>query len=522
MLGPLLQTAAATGEPGALASALAVLVKKESGGERAVQFRTLARVLDAANTETALRKLDAKNDPRLKESLTALSTVLVQAREVAFNGDAPEADRSAAVALVGRHATTGRDDLARLTELLVPQSAPALQGAVIERIGAAAKGETTKLLLPAWKTLSPALRSQAIDALLSRDPSGLLGALDRKEILAADLSAAQRQQLLRQKSSELSQRAARLLDAGRDPDRGKVLDEYRPALAGTGDAARGRLLFGKTCAACHKIDGAGYEIGPDLAALKDTSSESLLVAILDPNRAVESKFLSYIAVTADGRTLTGLLASETATSLTLLAAEGKQQTLLRTEIEELASTSKSMMPEGLEKDLKPGDVRDLIAWLQTVGRKRTPKTFAGNTPAVVSASADGALSLAPATAEIYGPSLVLEAKYGNLGYWSSEDDEAVWSIDVPVAGAYDVMVEWALPTETDGNAIRFSAGGESLTAEVPATGNWDTFRRASFGKLVLQTGKQQLAVRSEGKIRGALIDLKGITLKPVEGCCGER
>ena len=59
-----------------------------------------------------------------------------------------------------------------------------------------------------------------------------------------------------------------------------------------------------------------------------------------------------------------MLASETATSLTVLSADGKKHELLRREIEELTSTGKSLMPEGLERDLNPQDVADLLAYLQ--------------------------------------------------------------------------------------------------------------------------------------------------------------
>ena len=91
-----------------------------------------------------------------------------------------------------------------------------------------------------------------------------------------------------------------------------------------------------------------------------------MLAILDPSAAVEGKYLNYVAVTTAGRSLTGILATETGSSITLLAAEGKSESVLRDEIEELRSTSKSLMPDGLEKDLSQQDIADLIEFVRSL------------------------------------------------------------------------------------------------------------------------------------------------------------
>ena len=91
----------------------------------------------------------------------------------------------------------------------------------------------------------------------------------------------------------------------------------------------------------------------------------LLTAILDPNRAVESRYINYLATTKAGLSVNGILASETGTSITLVSADGKSHQLLRNELEELSSTGKSLMPEGLEKDLTPQDIADIIEHVRT-------------------------------------------------------------------------------------------------------------------------------------------------------------
>ena len=119
----------------------------------------------------------------------------------------------------------------------------------------------------------------------------------------------------------------------------------------SGDATRGAAIFEKRCAACHRLGQVGHDVGPNLAALTDRAPRSLLVAVLDPNSAVEARYRNYIALTADGRTVGGILAAETATSIALLAQDGKQEILLRSDLEDLRASDKSLMPEGLEKDL---------------------------------------------------------------------------------------------------------------------------------------------------------------------------
>ena len=125
--------------------------------------------------------------------------------------------------------------------------------------------------------------------------------------------------------------------------------------------------FTKRCANCHQLEGAGHAVGPDLAPLTHRPAEYLLTAILDPNRAVEDRYVEYVALTTDGRQLTGILLEETGASLTLAAPEGKQVVLPRGELEQLKSSGKSLMPEGIERDVPPAEMTDILAYLRADG-----------------------------------------------------------------------------------------------------------------------------------------------------------
>ena len=109
--------------------------------------------------------------------------------------------------------------------------------------------------------------------------------------------------------------------------------------------------------------GEGFEVGPDLGSISDKSPQALLLSILDPNAAVEDRYVNYTATTAGGREASGILLNETPNSLTLRGPGGHEETLLRVDIRELTSSGISLMPEGFETAMKPQDLADLIAAL---------------------------------------------------------------------------------------------------------------------------------------------------------------
>ncbi len=86
--------------------------------------------------------------------------------------------------------------------------------------------------------------------------------------------------------------------------------------------------------------------------------------ILTPSSAITSGFVTYIVATEDGRIVTGLLASESASSVIVKQAEAKTEAILRKDIEEIKASTVSLMPDNLTKTLSPRDVADILAWLR--------------------------------------------------------------------------------------------------------------------------------------------------------------
>jgi putative heme-binding domain-containing protein len=370
-------------------------------------------------------------------------------------------------------------------------------------------------VLQQLRTLSPAAQSELLDGLLQRDDGIrlLLDSVAAGTLAANDLDAVRRDRLMNHRNRKVAERAAQLLQVTAAASRESVLTEWREQLRSvSGTTEAGRLVFEKRCSACHRLQDLGRDVGADLAALKDRSTEALLTAILDPNRAVEAKFVSYSVLTKDGLQLTGMLRSETGASLTLIGPDGKEQTVPRAEVDELLSSARSLMPEGLEKDLSPQDLADVIAFVQSTGSAW--KQFAGNRPQPVAAAADGSITLPASAAEIYGPTLVFEDKYGNLGYWSATEDHARWTLEVPSGGDWTVELDFACDDSTAGGLIRFSTGTRLLTARVPGTGTWDNYQTWRAGTIDLHRGRVQLTVTTPERPGTALIDLRSIRLIP--------
>jgi putative heme-binding domain-containing protein len=100
-----------------------------------------------------------------------------------------------------------------------------------------------------------------------------------------------------------------------------------------------------------------------LATFKYRGAEAILQNVIDPNREVNPQYISYTILTTDDRTITGMIESETATHLTLVRGDNARDTIPRSEIEQLKSSRVSIMPEGLENQLNPQAMADLLAYL---------------------------------------------------------------------------------------------------------------------------------------------------------------
>ncbi len=491
-----------------------------------------ARLIDAATPPDAAQ--GAVNWPALTALLQALGPqqaetlgrtetlrrqfdMLLQAALIRLRSDqCDQPQRLAILEWFAAVSATPDEALQTVAAHMHPRFSAEVQEAAVAAIARWDRPLAADLLLQGWAQASPALRQSMQTALLSRTTWArqALSAAERGEVSDSLWSARTRQLALNHRDDQTRALAAKLWRTQRQDSRQQLAIAARACLSLPSDLARGQRVFEKRCASCHQLHGRGHALGPDIAALSDRSPHALLTAILAPNAAVEDKYQDYAVALQDGRRLSGLLLEENANAIVLGAADGKRETVLRTEIELVQATGKSLMPEGLERDVPQQELADLIAFLRSIGPP--PKSFEGNQPSSPTEpviARDGVLTLAAAAARIHGPNLMFEPKHANLGFWRTEQDYAEWSLIVPRAGKFRVVLEYACDRRSGGSELQLIVAGRSLQWKVEAFEDWDVYRRVDLGVLDLPGGPADARLTAREPIPGFVADIKAIELK---------
>jgi putative membrane-bound dehydrogenase-like protein len=319
----------------------------------------------------ALDRLWENPPPKLKQGLETARPFFASCGRTAREEQRPPADRLAATRLLGYGPFPVA--AASLKDVLLPQNPQELQLAGVRALSLHEGPKVGDLLLSQWGSYSPIVRREVLAALFAQKSRlrQLLDAVERQQVQAGQIEPARLEMLRKHSDPALRQRARKLLAGQATPARQKVVEDYRPALDLKRNPDRGKQVFQKTCATCHRLENVGVEVGPDLlSALRTKTPEALLVDILDPSREVDPRFVEYLVTTTAGRVYSGLIAAETASSVTLRRAEKAEDTILRGQIDTIQATPRSLMPDGLETQLTRQDLADLIGYLQAVVGKR--------------------------------------------------------------------------------------------------------------------------------------------------------
>jgi len=204
----------------------------------------------------------------------------------------------------------------------------------------------------------------------SPDYTVLVQALETAPGLAA-VPLDRLQKLVKKFPSELRSRAEILLKKGR-PDvaaQQARLEQLKPLLTG-GDIKKGReLFFGSkaVCSTCHRVGSEGGLIGPNLSVIGAVRSRAdLLESIIFPNASLARGFETMVIVTKSGKTITGVMTRETADALVLTSNQRVDQKVLRNDIEEMTASPVSTMPAGIDQTLNADELRDLMAYLESL------------------------------------------------------------------------------------------------------------------------------------------------------------
>jgi len=192
----------------------------------------------------------------------------------------------------------------------------------------------------------------------------LLDAVEAGNVQVWSLTPQRRTQLMKSKDEAIRTRATALFESAGGGDRMKVYEEYKAILSLKANAANGHEVFKRVCASCHKLGSDGANVGPDLTGVRNQTAEVLLLHILVPEYEIYPGYISYEVETKDGESLSGLLASETASSVTLRRALAQEDTILRANIASMTSTSLSLMPQELEKTMTKQELADVIGFLK--------------------------------------------------------------------------------------------------------------------------------------------------------------
>jgi putative heme-binding domain-containing protein len=144
--------------------------------------------------------------------------------------------------------------------------------------------------------------------------------------------------------------------------------DARAILARQGDAQRGRELFlsGQVgqCITCHRLQGSGRSVGPDLDAIASKRTrQQLLESVLSPSKTIEPQYSTHLALTDDGTIVTGLKILETSAVVVIRTPDGKDVRLQKVDVDTLRAQPQSLMPSGLAAEMTAQELSDLLAFL---------------------------------------------------------------------------------------------------------------------------------------------------------------
>ncbi len=305
----------------------------------------------------------AGNSLARADSEHKLKPVFVRAKATANDSRISRQTRVQAIQLL---AMSSFDEAGEaLSSLLGSSESESVQLAAVAALARLNDPGTSEALLKHWPQLAARLRSEVVTVMLTRPMRilALFKAVEEGRVLASDFTAQQLQMLRAHRDPKIRGQAIQLFGAPPAAKRDEVVKAFLPALQLRGNPANGKKIYLERCATCHRIGTQGHAVGPDLMAVKTAGKETLLVNILDPNREVAPRYLNYTVETKSGESLSGLMASESPSSITLRGPNETETGVLRSQIARLQASGQSLMPEGLELGLTTQDLADLIEYL---------------------------------------------------------------------------------------------------------------------------------------------------------------
>lgn len=315
-----------------------------------------ARARNAPNVH--LDQLTPAGDPKAIESLRAALLAASDAK------GSPLLQRALALRLLAFDPAP--DSEKALTSALDGGESQEIQQVALRGLSRLGTASALDRLIAAIPSSTPVIRAEIVDQLLSRPDrrDRLEKAIDRGSPALADLDLEQRRHWRDLEPPERQAALTAKLKLAAASDREGVVKSLAGAARQAGDRSAGQKLFTQHCSGCHRFEGQGHAVGPELSGLILKAPSQLLEDILDPNRRVLPGFAGYVATTRDGEVHTGLLAGETDQAVLLRGQRGVENSILRRDLESIRTTGRSLMPEGFEQAMSEKDLTNLIAYLR--------------------------------------------------------------------------------------------------------------------------------------------------------------
>ncbi len=285
------------------------------------------------------------------------------------------ADRRGAIELL---LTRKQPEFAKTLRRLLDD--PAVRSAAIRGLAAFADAETPAAILKAYPKFTAEEKLDAVNTLAARKEwaKSLLDAVEKKEIPRADIPVTTARQILALNDKALSQRLDTVWGkiAPASQTRVALTKKWKELLTeetlAKADPGRGRAVFAKTCAACHKMFGEGQAVGPELTGSQRANLDYVLENVLDPSAVVPNEYRLINFTLTDERVVGGIILRETKDALTI-RTPNETVVVPVGDIAARKQTNLSLMPAGLFDAMKPEEVRDLVAYLRAKEQVPLPK-----------------------------------------------------------------------------------------------------------------------------------------------------
>lgn len=318
---------------------------------------TSMSLLTSLNTGLKRKRLDVTK----MDTEGVLQHLINSSQKVAANPKAPADLRTAAIRMLSVAGYGGAK--ATLLPLLNDQAVGDTALASVLAFSDSAVGSD---LLAQWKSFDMAAQAQIIRSFVANNSRAvqLLKAIAAGRVKASSLAAQQVQALRGSRSSSVRSLAIKVLGEQKLQAVAELTARYKPSMTLKGDAGKGKEIYALRCATCHRANGEGHLLGPDMVTIKNTGREKLLMNIIDPNAEVAPQYMAFNVDTDDDFSYTAVIANETPTHITLRMANGIEQTFIRSKVRGMKSSGKSLMPEELYKDLSTVQMADLLAFIE--------------------------------------------------------------------------------------------------------------------------------------------------------------